>query len=117
MSSLGGAKVVGLTLQDDLGRKINTRLRALSPPVKVSTWVQTYQVARSLVASGQGIAMVDPFTAGAPTETSIQSRVLEPQIPVSLYAVHRIDSPLTTLQSAFLENVRDVAGQILSAET
>ncbi|MFZ9872254.1 MAG: LysR family transcriptional regulator [Steroidobacteraceae bacterium] len=117
LSSLAGAKIVGLTLQDDLGRKINARLRTLSPPVKVSTWVQTYQVARSLVASGQGVAMVDPFTAGAPTETSIQSRVLEPQIPVSLYAVHRIDSPLTTLQSAFLENVRDVAGQILSAET
>jgi DNA-binding transcriptional LysR family regulator len=46
LSSLAGAKVVGLTLQDDLGRKINTRIRALSPPVKVSTWVQTYQVDR-----------------------------------------------------------------------
>lgn len=115
IANLAGARVVGLTLQDDLGRKINSRLRALSPPVKVSTWVQTYQVARSLVASGQGVAMVDPFTAGAPTEMSIQSRVLDPAIPVCLYAVHRVDSPLKTLQAAFLDNVRDVAGQILSA--
>ena len=116
LTGLAGERVVGLTLQDDLGRKINARLRSLSPAVRVVTWVQTYQVARSLVASGQGIAMVDPFTAGAPTESSVQSRALEPVVPVSLYAVHRIDSPMTTLQSAFLENVREVAGQILSAE-
>jgi DNA-binding transcriptional LysR family regulator len=113
LDELAGAKLVGLSLQDDLGRKINARVKHLSPAVKISTWVQTYQVARSLVASGQGIAMVDPFTAAAPTESAIQVRSVEPSIPVYLYAAHRVDAPLTDLQAAFLENIRETAAQML----
>ena len=113
IEELAGARLIGLSLQDDLGRKISARLKHLSPAVKVSTWVQTYQVARSLVASGQGIAMVDPFTAAAPTESAIQVRSVEPAIPVYLYAAHRVDAPLTDMQAAFLESIRETAAQML----
>ena len=65
------------------------RLEALASPPRIDTWVQTYQLARSLVEAGQGLALVDPLTALHGGGQSIQARPLEPQVPVPLYALVR----------------------------
>lgn len=109
LRQLAGAPVVGIAVRDALGRELQTRLELLDPAPKISTWVQTYQLARSLVKEGHGVALVDPFTAVGDGTASIMMRRLAEAIPVSLFAIYRIDNPLDPIQRVFIDQVRRIA--------
>jgi DNA-binding transcriptional LysR family regulator len=114
IEQLAGAPIVGIAVRDSLGRELQTRLELLEPAPRISTWVQTYQLARSLVKEGHGLALVDPFTAIGDGDSSVMIRRLEEAIPVSLFAVHRIDKQLDPIQRAFIHEVRGIAQMLLS---
>jgi DNA-binding transcriptional LysR family regulator len=76
--------------------------------------VQTYQLAHLLVAKGEGLALVDPFTARCGGADSVQMRPLKPHLDVVLYAMHRPDNPLNPVQKRFLDLVRQLAQRMLS---
>jgi DNA-binding transcriptional LysR family regulator len=114
IEQLAGAPVVGIAVRDSLGRELQTRLALLEPAPKISTWVQTYQLARSLVREGHGLALVDPFTAIGDGDDSIMMRRLLEAIPVSLFAIYRIDKQLDPIQRAFIDQVGAIAHVLLS---
>jgi DNA-binding transcriptional LysR family regulator len=115
IEQLAGAPVVGIAVRDSLGRELQTLLEFLDPPPKISTWVQTYQLARSLVSEGHGLGLVDPFTAFGDGNDSVMVRRLSEEIPVSLFAIYRIDKLLDPIQSAFIDQVRAVANAMFSS--
>ena len=106
LAELAGAPMIGIALRDSLGRRLRTHLQYLVPEPKISVWVQTYQLAKSLVLDGQGMALVDPFTALGASEEALQVRSLEPALEVPLYAVSRKGETLTNIQKKFLDCVR-----------
>jgi DNA-binding transcriptional LysR family regulator len=114
INALAGQPMIGITVQDALGRMLQSHLKQVEPPPQVSVWVQTYQLARSLVAQGQGLALVDPFTAWHDGGGEVQMRPLKLELGVTLYAVYRLDSPLTPVQKRFLTHVRRLAQKMLS---
>jgi DNA-binding transcriptional LysR family regulator len=71
-------------------------------------------LAHSLVAKGEGLALVDPFTARCGGMNSVQMRLLKPQLEVVLYAMHRPDNPLDPVQKRFLDLVRQIAQRMLA---
>ena len=115
LEALAAAPVVGIAIRDTLGRQLQTHLEYLAPPPKISIWVQTYQLARSLVRNGHGLALVDPFTAFGDGDDSVQVRPLVQDMSVSLHAIYRLDHPLGPIQSAFLEHVREVSNELFAA--
>ncbi|HEY0745333.1 MAG TPA: LysR family transcriptional regulator [Steroidobacteraceae bacterium] len=114
IEQLADAPMVGIAVRDSLGRELQARLELLHPRPRISTWVQTYQLARSLVREGHGLALVDPFTAIGDGEDSIMMRRLLEAIPVSLFAVYRIDKQLDPIQRAFIDQVGVIAHVLLS---
>jgi DNA-binding transcriptional LysR family regulator len=114
IEQLAGAPIVGIAVRDSLGRELQARLQLLEPAPRISTWVQTYQLARSLVREGHGLALVDPFTAIGDGDGSVMMRRLAEAIPVSLFAVHRIDKQLDPIQRAFIDQVRGISHVMLS---
>jgi DNA-binding transcriptional LysR family regulator len=114
MDYLEDAPMVGITTADSFGRKLQTHLELLDPPPRVSIWVQTYQIAKDLVCNGEGYALVDPFTA-ANSGPELQVRIVEPAVPVPLYAVYRIDGPLNSVQRSFMQCVKNVASDCIGA--
>jgi DNA-binding transcriptional LysR family regulator len=89
------AGLVGLQPSDPLGELIAAAFDAADCAPASRTVVQTYQLARGLVESGGGIALVDPFTAWWPRSESLQHRAVEPVMPVRLYALSASQSPLS----------------------
>jgi DNA-binding transcriptional LysR family regulator len=75
--------------------------------------VQTYQIAKDLVCSGEGLALIDPFTAVS-SGPELQIRVVEPAMPIDLYAVYRVDGPLNRVQKSFVQCVKTVASDSIS---
>ena len=61
------------------------------------------------MADGQGLALVDPFTALGVSEDVLQVRALEPELEVPLYAVSRKGDALSPIQKKFLEQVRKLS--------
>lgn len=109
LSALAGAPMIGITVKDDLGRRIHIHLESLSPEPNIQMWVQTYQLARALVRDGHGLALVDSFTARGHGNDALQFRTLEPVLPIPLYAVYRKGEPLDHAQNRFLAHVREHA--------
>lgn len=91
--ALAGAPLIGLSSADPLSARLDNYLKAVEPPPRVSITVQTYALAREMVESGAGLAVIDPFTAlGASRETT-SIRLLAPALPITLYAVTRTAEP------------------------
>lgn len=114
LEHLADAPLIGLHTRDALGSLLRGHLEGLEPPPRIHTWVQTYQLARSLVAAGQGLALVDPLTAQPGDGPAIQARPLEPSIPVPLYALVRAHDTASEAQLQLLEEVRRQAESLMS---
>ena len=93
LMELADAPLIGLSSTDPLSARLDSYLKAVEPPPRVSIAVQTYSLARAMVESGAGLAVIDPFTAlgAAPDATAI--RPLAPPLPITLYAVTRASEP------------------------
>jgi len=113
IKALAGQPMIGITVQDALGAMLQNHLTKVEPAPVTKVWVQTYQLACSLVARGGGLALVDPFTAQCSREP-VQKRALKLEMDVVLYAVYRPDSPLDGVQTRFLDYMRQMAKKILT---
>lgn len=103
LDGLRGQPLIGIAMRDGLGRSVQAHLQYLDPPPRIDIWVQTYQLARILVANGQGMAVVDPLTAYGNGDAAVQVRPLEPALPVNLSLIHRKGDDLASpLQKAFI---------------
>ncbi|MHB1058146.1 MAG: LysR family transcriptional regulator [Rhodanobacter sp.] len=114
VTALADQPMVGIAVHDALGRMLQGHLAQVVPAPRTAVWVQTYQLAHALVAQGEGLALVDPFTASWGGGKAVQTRPLKLQLDVALYAVYRLDSPLNPLQKRFLDIVRRLAGRMLA---
>jgi DNA-binding transcriptional LysR family regulator len=73
LQDLAGQSMIGLEGQDPLSRLLDAKLQALRPLPVVQTRVQTHQMMRSMVEAGEGLAIVDPFTASGAREAGLDA--------------------------------------------
>ena len=88
-------ELIGLPGNDPLGELVAAAFEAQDRQPLSRTVVQTYQIARSLVEAGGGVAVVDPYTAGLPGQHGLDCRPLAPALPVRLYVLSASHSPLS----------------------
>jgi DNA-binding transcriptional LysR family regulator len=116
LQSLAGLSLIGLDTRDALGGLLRGHIEELEPPARIDISVQTYQLARMLVAAGQGLALVDPFTALSGNLGDVQARPLEPNIPVTLYVLRRVDETPSAAQQALLKRLQSLAIDLLEEQ-
>lgn len=114
IAALAGQPMIGIAVHDALGNMLQSHLAQVEPAPKTAVRVQTYQLAHALVAQGEGLALVDPFTARCAGDHCVQTRPLELHLDVVLYAIYRPDAPLNPVQKRFLNLVRQHAQQLLA---
>lgn len=88
-------ELIGHAENDPLGELVVAACEAQGVHPMFRTVVQTYQIARSLVEAGAGMAVVDPFTAAAAQSAKVQRRPWAPAIPVQLFLLTASHSPLS----------------------
>ena len=113
LHELADAPLIGLSNADPLFARLDSYLKTIEPPPRISIAVQTYSLARAMVESGAGLAVIDPFTALGASPASTLIRPLSPALPITLYAVTRADeAPAHTLEG-LLELFAERAGEQL----
>ena len=85
---------IGHADNDPLGELVVNACEEVDVTPVFHTVVQTYQIARSLVEAGAGMAVVDPFTAASGSD-KIERRVWAPEISVQLFLLTASHSPLS----------------------
>ncbi|QQX61500.1 LysR substrate-binding domain-containing protein [Pseudomonas chlororaphis] len=114
LQDLAGQAMVGLEGQDPLSVTLDSKLQNLRPSPTIHTRVQTHQMMRSMVEAGEGLAIVDPFTALGAREGGLDICPLSPPIPVTLYALTRSGSPSSPTLEALLETLTEKAEGMLA---
>ena len=117
LQELAGQSLIGLEGHDPLSRLLDAKLHALRPMPVVQTRVQTYPMMRGLVEAGEGLAIVDPFTALGARESGLDACPVSPPIVVSLYALTLKDAAPSPALNALLEIVIQKAESLLGNDT
>ncbi|MNJ31929.1 HTH-type transcriptional regulator CynR [compost metagenome] len=115
VQALAGAPLIGLSSSDPLAAQVGNYLKHLEPAPRIGIRVQTYSLARAMVESGAGIALIDPFTALGAQHTRV--RPLDPPLPITLYALtraneshpHHLDDLLQLFSQRAREQIAKVA--------
>src|SRR5471032_3502846 len=113
LQDLAGKSLIGLEGHDPLSRVLDAKLQALRPLPVVQTRVQTYQMMRSMVEAGEGLAIVDPFTASGAREAGLDVCPVSPAIGVTLYALTLKEREPSAALKALLEIVGEKATAML----
>ena len=114
LQELAGQTMIGLDSQDPLSMLLNTKMQALRPSPMIQTRVQTYQMMRSMVEAGEGLAVVDPFTAVGARAAGLDTCPISPAIPVTLYALTLRESVPSAAMKTLLEIVTEKAMAMLA---
>ena len=114
LQELAGQAMIGLQQHDPLSRVLDGKLQALRPMPVVHIQVQSYQMMRSMVEAGEGLALVDPFTAVGAKAGGLDVCPLSPAIPVTLYALTRKGCEPGLALAALLEIVHRKAEALLA---
>lgn len=117
LQELAGQSLIGLEGHDPLSRLLDAKLHALRPMPVVQTRVQTYPMMRGLVEAGEGLTIVDPFTALGARESGLDACPVSPPIVVSLYALTLQDAAASPALNALLEIVIQKAESLLGNDT
>ena len=106
-------ELIGMTDNDPLGELLVASCEAQGIHPVFNTVVQTYQIARSLVEAGAGMAVVDPFTSASASESKLQRRPWAPAIPVQLFLLTASHSPLSHVARELANSIGATARKCL----
>ncbi|MBU6959913.1 LysR family transcriptional regulator [Pseudomonas sp. CVAP len=115
VQDLAGQSMVGLEGHDPLSVMFESKLQALRPAPVVQTRVQTHQMMRSMVEAGEGLAVVDPFTAIGAKASGLDVCPVSPAVPISLYALTLNNAEIAPAAQALLEIIKEQAEAMLAS--
>ena len=98
--------LIYLNVDAPLGHLLSTHLNNVSKmqhPQRIT--VNTYYIARMLVANGAGLAIVDEYAARAPATDDIDIYEFEDEIRLSVGAIVRENYSMSQAEQAFLETL------------
>ncbi|WP_434674958.1 LysR substrate-binding domain-containing protein [Pseudomonas sp. D3-10] len=114
IQDLAGQSLVGLDGHDPLSPAFDHKLAALRPTPVIQIRVQTHQMMRAMVEAGEGLAIVDPFTASGAKGSGLDICPVSPAVPICLYALSLNGvQPSPTVQ-ALLERITEQAEALLN---
>ncbi|KMM78673.1 LysR family transcriptional regulator [Pseudomonas deceptionensis] len=113
LDELADAPLIGLSSADPLFAHLDSYLKTIDPPPRISIAVQTYSLARAMVESGAGLTVIDPFTALGASRASTLIRPLSPALPITLYALTRADEAPAHMLEGLLQLFAERASEQL----
>ena len=103
---LGNLPFIKLSGRSPLGQVLTRRLEDRSTEFKTIVTCDTYHVAKSLVADGTGITIVDEITALSAGHDDVKIWRLAPTIQFPISVIHADSRPLSMMARQFVEHLQ-----------
>ena len=107
IKDLVGETLISLNVDAPLGHLLNSHLENVSELQQSQRiTVNTYYIARMLVASGAGLAVVDEFAAQGPTSAGVDVYDFDESMGLSIGAIVRENYAVSQYENAFLDELK-----------
>lgn len=103
---LANLPFIKLSGRSPLGQMLTKQLEDRSTAFKTLVSCDTYHVAKSLVAEGTGITIIDEITALSAGHDGVKIWRLEPTIRFPISVIHADDRPLSMIARQFVEHLQ-----------
>lgn len=115
LADIADCPFIGLNNRGPLGRLLSNYITNNDVELDVVAWTETYHIARALVASGAGIAIVDEITARSAAGGAVRRFALEPRLGFTVSALHLDNAPLSIAAKQFIAHLQESIARFLKA--
>ena len=106
LENLDGLPFISLNTRSPLGSLLASRLAANNIQFKNVAQVETYQMAKALVAHGAGVSIVDEITARSTGHRDVVAWKLQPPLQFNVAITHLENEPLSIVTQRFIEHLK-----------
>ena len=106
LEELDGMRFVNLSTRSPLGQLLAARTEASDIQLHTVANVETYQMAKALVAHGAGIALIDEITARSSGHDNVIARYLDPPLRFEISILHTVTDPLSIITQRFISHLK-----------
>lgn len=106
MEELDGMRFINLGTRSPLGQLLATRIETSDIELHTVANVETYQMAKALVANGAGMALVDEITARSSGHDNVIAQYLDPPLHFDMSILHTVADPLSIITQRFIEHLK-----------
>ncbi len=103
---LDGMPFVNLSTRSPLGQLLSHQIESSGIQLRTVANVETYQMAKALVAYGAGVALVDEITARSTGHDSVVSRYMHPPIKFDVAIMHAESDPFSIVTQRFIDHLK-----------
>ena len=105
LEDLDGLPLVNLSKRSPLGMLLGNHIETSKIKFHSVARVETYQMAKALVAHGAGVAIVDEITARSMGHDNVVARGLEPELQFKIAMLSNESEPLSIVAQKFVEHL------------
>ena len=105
LDDLEDMPLINLSARSPLGKLLEDRIRSSGVTFRSVAEVETYQMAKSLVAHGAGVAIIDEITARSMGHDSVVSWQLEPELNYKVALLHVASEPMSIVTQRFVDHL------------
>ena len=106
LEDLAGLDFVNLNARSPLGQILATRIESSEVQLRTVANVETYQMAKALVAHGTGVALIDEITARSSGHDQVAAFYLDPPLPFEISIMHTVSDPFSVMTQRFIEHLK-----------
>jgi len=117
LEDLNGLPFIDLNTRSPLGRLLASRMEANNIQFQNITKVETYQMAKALVAHGAGVSIIDEITAKSTGHRDVVAWKLQPPLQFNIALLHLESEPLSIVTQRFVEHLKSAVNAFLKTES
>jgi len=106
LKDLDGMPFVNLNSRSPLGSKLARHLEKDKVQLRSVAQVETYQMAKALVAKNAGVSIIDEITARSSGHEDVVAWKLQPPLNFTMALLHIESEPLSILTQRFVEHLK-----------
>ena len=106
LDDLDGVSFINLSTRSPLGQLLANRLESGGIQLRSVANVETYQMAKALVAHGAGVALIDEITAKSTGHRNIVARRMDPPLQFEVSLVHAESAPFSVVNHQFIDHLK-----------
>jgi len=115
LEDLDGMPFVNLSTRSPLGQLLAARIETSGIRLRTVANVETYQMAKALVAHGAGVALVDEITARSAGHNNVVARPLDPPLKFKVSILHAESDPFSVVTQRFVNHLKTEISAFLQA--
>ena len=115
LEDLDGLPLVNLSKRSPLGMLLGNHIETSKIKFHSVARVETYQMAKALVAHGAGVAIVDEITARSMGHDNVVARGLEPELQFKIAMLSNESEPLSIVAQKFVEHLASAIADFLKS--